>query len=324
VVIPTFNCLALTQAMFASLQATLSPRIRHEIIFVDDGSTDDTRAWLRGLHAGAAPPHPGRTALRLLFNERNLGYAASNNRGAAAGSGELLALLNNDLILRWRWLEPILAIHDELGSRAGLVGNLQRNASSGELDHAGLDLTPAGKPYHLRHLPPLWWRLIIPMQVVPAVTGACVVVSRALWQRLGGFDEGYRNGGEDIDLCYRARAAGKINVVALRSVVRHHISASPGRKRHDEANSYRLALRWRQAMALDAARAWCWEFLARGPHSSKYRAALAACAFLAHLRDQPPPEAIAGVEDRMGVEFARWREMFGERPPAAGDLLRSS
>src|SRR5471032_1740040 len=80
VIIPLHNCLALTQAMLASLRATLPAGLAHEIIFVDDASTDGTRAWLATL----APP------CRVLLNEKNLGYAASNNRAAALAIGEIL------------------------------------------------------------------------------------------------------------------------------------------------------------------------------------------------------------------------------------------
>jgi len=71
-IIPLYNCLPLTQAMLTSLQATRPSGLAHEIIFVDDGSTDGTRAWLETLE--------GREPFRVLLNERNLGYAAANNR----------------------------------------------------------------------------------------------------------------------------------------------------------------------------------------------------------------------------------------------------
>lgn len=313
--VPLYNCLPLTQAMLASLQATLPAGLSHEIILVDDGSTDGTRDWLRDTAALQAPP------FRVLLNERNLGFALANNRAVALARGELLVLLNNDLVLLPGWLEPMLAAHSRLAGRAGLVGNVQLDARGGAVDHAGIDLMPAAKPTHLRTLPSLLSRLIQPVRVVPAVTGACALLARALWQQLGGFDEGYVNGGEDIDLCYRARAAGRLNAVALRSVVRHHVSSSPGRKLHDEENSRRLALRWRREFAADAIRPWCRDTLARllvEPRAREYRLALATCAFLAGLRP-PPPEAITGVEDNLAQEFARWDQMFpagsGARTP---------
>ena len=309
-VVPLYNCLPLTQAMLASLRATLPAGLTHEIILVDDGSTDGTREWLATLRG--APFH-------VLLNERNLGYASTNNRGVAIARGEFLALLNNDLILQPGWLEPMLEAHARLGRRAGLIGNVQLDARTGAVDHAGLDLTPAAKPVHVRVLPPLLARLFQPVRPMPAVTGACMLVARALWEQLGGFDEGYVNGGEDIDLCYRARAAGLINAVALRSVVRHHVSSSPGRKARDEQNSHRLALRWRREFAADAIRPWCRDYLARAlaaPRSREYRLALAACAFLARLRRTPPPETILGLEHNVAREFARWDQMFtpGFRP----------
>ncbi len=299
--------------MLATLQATLPPGLEYEVIFVDDGSTDGTRAWLDTL----ADPR-----LRVLLNPRNLGYAAANNRAAAAARGRLLALLNNDLILLPGWLEPMLAAHAALGERAGPVGNVQLDARTGAVDHAGLVVNLTGKPMHARTRPSWPARLLQPVRRVPAVTGACLLIERAAWEKLGGFDEGFVNGGEDIDLCFRARAAGLETVVALRSTVRHHVSSSPGRKARDEQNSYRLALRWGAdliAAADDGTRTWCRAFLARAlvvPESRDYRLALACCAYLGHCRRRPPAEAVAGVTRGLEVEFARWQEMFGDRPGA--------
>jgi GT2 family glycosyltransferase len=308
-IVPLFNCLPLTQAMLASLQATLPAGLPHEIIFVDDGSTDGTREWLATLRD---------PAIRVLLNERNLRYAAANNRGAAVATGDFFALLNNDLVLLPGWLEPMLAAHAALGDRAGLVGNVQLDAKTGAVDHAGLVVNLTGKPVHDRAPPSRLSRLLRPVRRVPAATGACLLVARALWQELGGFDEAYENGGEDIDLCFRAQAAGRINAVALRSVVRHHVSASPGRKARDEQNSFRLARRWRDeliAAADDGTRTWCRTYLTaalRDPESREYRIALGAVAFLARLRSSPPPEAVAAVSSGLDGEFTRWRGMFSE------------
>ncbi len=312
VVVPLYNCLPLTQAMLASLQATLPAGLAHEIIFVDDGSTDGTRAWLATL---TAPP------FRVLLNERNLGYAVGNNRAAAVARGELLALLNNDLVLTPGWLEPMLAAHAALGPRAGLIGNVQRDAKSGAVDHAGLVVNSTGKPVHLRRLPPPWSRAWRPVRPVPAVTGACLLVARDLWTQLGGFDEAYLNGGEDIDLGFRARALGRVNTVALRSVVRHHVSSSPGRKARDEQNSHRLACRWHReflAAADYGRREWCLQWLAAAlvrPRADTFRLALAALAHTAGLRPAPP-ESVLGVERGLAAEFSRWRSDFGLLPPA--------
>lgn len=307
IVVPLFNCLALTRAMLDSLRSTLPANVSHEIILVDDGSTDGTREWLRTTREVQSAP------FRVLLNERNLGFAGANNRAVALARGEVLALLNNDLVLLPGWLEPMLSALDRLGDRAGLVGNVQRDARTGEIDHAGLEITPAAKPVHTRRLPARLARLLQAVRPVAAVTGACLLLRRSLWQELGGFDEGYVNGGEDIDLAYRARATGRVNVVALQSVVRHHVSSSPGRKARDEQNSFRLAQRWERELTADAWRPWCREFLRSSfgsPREREYPVVFASLAYLAGLRREPPPEAKRGVAEGMAREFARWRAMF--------------
>lgn len=231
-IIPLFNGLSLTQAMLNSLRATLPAGLAHEIILVDDGSTDGTRPWLAGLG----------DPCRVLLNERNRGFAATCNHGAASASGDLLFFLNNDLVLLPGWLEPMLAAFVRFPN-AGLVGNVQLQHATGAVDHAGIAFDPKGKPVHLTQPGRGEWRQCT------AVTGACFGLRRELWRELDGFDEAYVNGGEDVDLAFRALAAGRINLVALRSVVRHHVSASLGRKLRDEQNTRRLFRRWREHIA---------------------------------------------------------------------------
>jgi GT2 family glycosyltransferase len=311
-IIPLFNNLALTRACVDSLQATLPAGLAHEIILVDDGSTDGTREWLATL----APP------FRVVLNERNLGYATANNRAAAVAQGEFLALLNNDLVLLPNWFDPLLGAHRCLGGAAGLIGNVQLNARTGEIDHTGILINRQVKPEHDHTLPSGLRRFFTTVRRVPAVTGACLLVERQLWHDLGAFDDRYINGGEDIDLCFRARAVGRVNAVALTSVVRHHVSASVGRKLHDEQNSHRLACRWRKefvAAADDALRDWCRQYFDTAlaePRNANRQLALHAWSYLRGLTHTPPPEALDAVSTLLDLEFARWEDQFGfPRPP---------
>lgn len=304
-IIPLFNCLPLTRAMVESLCATLPRGLDHEILLIDDGSTDGTRDWLSTLRE---PP------FRVLLNERNFGFAATNNRAAAAARGERLVLLNNDLVLLPRWYEPMLAAHRSLGAMAGLVGNVQLDARTGSVDHTGIVFDLKAKPGHDRTPPSPAARWFAPVRRVPAVTAACVMIATSLWRQLGGFDEGYVNGGEDVDLCFRARAAGRINAVALRSVVRHHVSASAGRKQRDEANSERLARRWRAEFVRCAARGWSREYLdAIWPEPRDYDPSLARRLWLyaTGLTQTPPPEALAALNAALDLEFVRWGSLLG-------------
>jgi GT2 family glycosyltransferase len=311
VVVPLFNCLPLTQAVVAGLRATLPASLPYEVIFVDDGSTDGTREWLATL----PPPFV------VVLNERNLGYGAANNRGAERARGEYLALLNNDLVLTPGWLEPMLAAHRALGPKAGLVGNVQRDARTGAVDHAGIFINAKGKPEHDRRMPSAWARGLAPVRRVPAVTGACVLLTSALWRELGGFDEGYINGCEDVDLCLRAAAAGRVHAVALRSEIGHHISASPGRKRRDEANTHRLARRWRATLVQLGVRAWCRHYLSADARDLPDQALARQCvAYLLKLRRTAPPGACAGIQAALEIELRRWQWMPGAEisPGVAG------
>ena len=303
--IPLYNCLPLTQAMLASLQSTLPAGLDHEIILIDDASTDGTRDWLRTLSSGSAHPH-----IRVLLNDRNLGYAAANNRAATLATGDLLVLLNNDLILTPRWLESMLAVHASLGPDAGIIGNIQRSVRTGEIDHTGFLITERGKPEQDRTPPPLFSRL----KKVPAVTGACLLISHDLWLRLGGFDERFVNGCEDLDLCFKASAAGLINAVALRSVIHHHISASLGRRARDEQNSRRLTARWRSHLRDLGARAACRDYLARDLRPalppSEIVDALQAGLHAAHLTLRPPVVALRRMTDAIDIECDRWQALL--------------
>ncbi len=306
VITPLFNCLPHTRVMLESLRMSLPRGLSHEIILVDDGSSDGTRAWVSGLGA----PY------RVILNERNLGFGGATNRGTAVARGEILALLNNDLVLRGGWLGPMLSALKSLGPRAGLIGNVQLDASSLAVDHAGIRINLKGKPDHNRQAPSLAATLFTPVRRVVAVTGACVVVSAEVWRRLGGFDEGYVNGCEDVDLCLRAREAGLINAVALRSRILHHVSASPGRKRRDEDNTRRLVLRWRDTLAVLGSREWTWDHFGRVAQDPRdfpdpveaWRMAF----YMTGARPTPPATSLSGMNEAIDGELARWRKMFSD------------
>ena len=241
IITPLFNRLDLTRVFLESLEQTLR-RWQYEVIFVDDGSTDGTREFLQTL---SAPRY------RIVLNEQGLGYAANNNLAARMAQAPLLCLLNNDTLLLPRWLEPMARLARMLPDVA-CVGNVQREPVSGLVDHYGVYFRADGIPLHAgkdAHAAPaedyLEW---------PAVTAACCVVRREVFLKLGGFDEVYRNGLEDVDFCLRAARQGYRHFVANRSVVYHHVSASPGRKAREEANLRRFLESWREYLATEAVR----------------------------------------------------------------------
>ena len=299
-----FNCLPHTQAMLASLRATLPRDLDWELVFADDGSTDGTRDWLAA--TAAADPR-----MRVVLQPENRGFAAANNRAASLATGDVLALLNNDLVLAPGWLEPMVRVL-ESHPDAALVGNVQTSVESGQIHHTGLFINAHGKPEHDRAPP----AAAGPRRVV-AATAACALVRREVFAQLGGFDEAFRNGHEDVDFCLRARAAGRTSYVALDSTVAHHVSASPGRGAGKIVNAARSMNRWRGALPALAGEAWSdphlrarWE--RRLPWPARLRLRLAP----PHPENGFPSGLERLVRRRIDRQLARWQRELGGTLPA--------
>ncbi len=246
-----YNCLDLTRTYLETLEATLSKvPVRYEVILIDDGSTDGTREYLATL----GEPY------RVLLNEKNLGYAGANNRGAKVAKHPVLVFLNNDLELQEGWLEPMLKGLEFLPD-AGIVGNLQFNPKTGLIDHAGVFFDREGLPAHARK-----GRKKVPRgpyREWNAVTAACIVIRADVFRSHNGFDAAYHNGTEDIDLCVRLKVSGFRHYVANRSRILHHVSSSPGRTDRDRANMERFKERWGGLTSEWGKREWAQEYLRR-------------------------------------------------------------
>ncbi len=215
----------------------------HEVIIVDDASTDETPTFLEEIS----------DKCRTIRNQQNLGFSGSNNRAAQHASGDYLLFLNNDLELTPGWLEPMLELHQSK-LKVGAVGNIQRNFSTGLVDHAGIFFDLNGMPTHAwknrKRLPPFSW------SERTAITGACFLIKRSLFESLNGFCEDYRNGMEDVDLCARMKELGYRLFVSHESVIKHHVSRSPGRHDHNDVNSNLFKERWSEKMRPYGLKEW--------------------------------------------------------------------
>lgn len=232
IIIPVFNRVELTRDCITALLRTTAER-DIEVIVVDNGSSDGTAEYLTSLSE----------PIRVIRNAQNLGFARACNQAARVATCEYLFFLNNDTIPLADWLEPLLAELDR-HPEVGIVGNKLLYAN-GTIQHAGVAFSlPDGVPYHIYRGVDAHHPAVERRRELRAVTGACMLVRRSLFESLGGFDEGYQNGFEDVDLCLRAGDSGVKVVYQPRSVVVHLEEQSDGRKDHDEENLVRLLRSW--------------------------------------------------------------------------------
>jgi GT2 family glycosyltransferase len=168
--------------------------------------------------------------------DEGLPFAEHCNIGASYVHGDILLFLNDDTEPQPGWLEPIQEAFDD--PRVGIVGS-RLIYPDGRIQHAGVYLAQPGVLTAYNELEDL------PSREVEAVTGACLAIRKTLFNELDGFDEGYVNGYEDVDLCLRARAAGwTIRYVAESTVVHHESQSGAARWTHVHHNIERLQERW--------------------------------------------------------------------------------
>jgi N-acetylglucosaminyl-diphospho-decaprenol L-rhamnosyltransferase len=221
VVIPTFNTGALT---LHACRAVLQSAVDAEIIVVDDASSDGTAALL-------AREVPG---VRVLRREVNGGFAPAANDGVRASQGDFILLLNSDAIVQPDAIAALLRAFDD-DARLG-IASAQLFDDDGTPQWTG-GRTPtlpwmigavSGKGHWLRalrrnrgvaNLAPDW------------VSGAAMMVRRAVWNDAGPLDERYRFYCQDIDFCLRARERGWRVAIVPESRVTHSRGASIGRSR---------------------------------------------------------------------------------------------
>ena len=214
IVIPVHNKAALTRQCLDAIFES-PPEVEHEILVVDDASSDETPEMLA--EYGQAVQH-----VRL---ERNAGFATACNTGAVAALGDYLLFLNNDTIPEPGWLDALFDYAER--DRVPVVGS-KLLFPDGTVQHAGVVFGFQGDPLHIYAGCPADHPAVNKSRRFQAVTAACMLIRRDVFEPAGGFDTGYHNDLEDVDLCLRLGERGHEVHYCHESVVYHLESASRG------------------------------------------------------------------------------------------------
>ena len=203
VVIPLYKTLEFLRFQMAAFATDPWFRTNAELIYVLDSpeQAQEVQHLLGGLHLVYRLP------ITLVVMERNAGYARANNAGVSRARGEILALVNSDIIPTGNgWLEALTARLNGR-RRIGAVGpkllfeddSIQHAGMYFSKDHRGRWLNQ-----HFHKGMPRDYAPACEERLVPAVTGACLVTPRNVFESVGGFTEDYVVGDyEDSDLCLK-------------------------------------------------------------------------------------------------------------------------
>ncbi|MHB8174350.1 MAG: glycosyltransferase family 2 protein, partial [Nitrospirota bacterium] len=216
-----------------------------EIIVVDNGSTDNTPEILGYFGEW----------VRVVRNDENKGFVIAANQGAAVAKGNFLVFLNNDTEVQDGWLDRLVEtvkISEDIGAvGAKLIypdgvlqeaGGIIWQDASGTNHGRGDD---SNKPEYNY------------LREVDYCSGACLLVRRDIFKRLGGFDMRYAPAYyEDTDICFGIRSLGyRVLYQPLCEVV-HYEGATAGRdtdsgfKRFQDVNKVKFAAKWKAALKL--------------------------------------------------------------------------
>lgn len=252
IIVPTRDAVGLLrQCVESLLKKTAYPRF--EILVVDNQSRDAaTLDYFKKIAR--------HRNVRVLRYDRPFNYSAINNFAVREARGELICLLNNDTeVISPGWLEEMVG--QLLQDKVGAVG-AKLYYPDGRVQHAGDTVGPGGCANHLHSFierdDPGYCNRAAVVQELSAVTAACLLTKKDLFQRLGGLDEKHLPVAfNDVDYCLRVREAGYKVVWTPHAELYHHESVSRGKDKtfRRRLRAWRevryMRKRWREAMKND-------------------------------------------------------------------------
>ncbi|RIV17628.1 glycosyltransferase [Alicyclobacillaceae bacterium I2511] len=231
IIMPVYNQWAYTKECLAAIHR-YTPE-NHEVIVVNNGSTDETLVSLQNL-----------PMVKRLDNDHNEGFPKACNQGMAMARGDTLVILNNDVVVSHNWLKNLLhCLYAD--DRHGAVGPVTNWVSGGQCRAQPYDTLERFHSFaeQYNHTDSTRWDYAL------RLVGFCLVLRKSVYEQVGGFDEQFGRGNfEDDDYCLRVRRAGYKLVVAGDTYVHHHGSitnrADVGFAQLLQGNQARFVHKW--------------------------------------------------------------------------------
>lgn len=232
------------------LSSLESQSFRHfSVLIVDNGSTDGSAEWLQA-HESAA--------VRVIYLKENTGFAAAVNMGIRAADTPYVLLLNNDVRADEQFVEKMVRAISRSRRIFSVASKMIRMYEPELMDSAGDQYTVAGWAFN-RGTGRRISHYNRPCQVFSACAGAAVY-RREVFEKIGYFDENHFAYLEDIDIGYRARLHGYINVYAPEAVVWHVGSGTSGSR----YNEFKVKLTIRNNIWLNYKNMPDWQLILNG------------------------------------------------------------
>lgn len=242
IVVPAFNHIDYTLRCLASVAKHTT--VPYEVIVVDDCSDEATKAaYTRFLHG-----------CTVVCNEANVGFLRSIHAGVSKARGEFVLLLNNDTVVTPGWLEGLMDPF-RIWSDVGMVG-AKLVYPNGTLQEAGAIVWSDGTAWNVGRLADPGAPQFNYVREVDYCSGACLLLKKALWEDVGGFDLRYAPAYyEDTDLAFVIRRRGLKVLYSPFSEVIHFegvtsgIDESGGEKRYQVINRDKFREKWAEVLS---------------------------------------------------------------------------
>lgn len=242
IIIPVFNKVEFTRKCIHSIIKNTAG-INFEVIIIDNNSEDGTKAYLASLSGD----------VKVITNDKNVGYTIACNQGAQIASGKHLVFLNNDTEPQPGWLEQLIMLAESDAS-IGAVG-AKLVYPNGLLQEAGGMVFRDGRGWNFGNGDNPDKVVYSRIYEVDYCSGACLLVKHDLFKNIGGFDEQYAPAYyEETDLCFALRKKGYKTLYNPNALVIHHESVTAGLdlqagyRKYIEINRVKFETKWNYAL----------------------------------------------------------------------------